>query len=484
MRLIPGSQPEATRAPRVSLRTRAEYRWLAAAMALTDYLAIVATFGLAYLARFGLTPGGFDFLAVTLLAPPVWIGVFAALRLYSVQRLAPAEEFKRITYGVTIGITAIVAASYWTKADLSRAWVGLCWVGALIVLFAIRRVWRYVVWRSRQRGLFVFRTLIVGVNDEAAHLVTIMRGGAHGFDAIGLVSPTPGAGPVVGAEVEGVPVVGLIRDVPMLLGELQADCVYVVSSAVAPADVRRMTKLARTEGIEVRLSANIPEMLSSRLAAQPIGGIMAFSIWGVRLTGLQAAAKRTFDVAAGAVLGFLLSPILLVIGVSIRATSRGPALYRQVRVGRFGRTFTVYKFRTMVADADDRLEEMRHRNEASAPMFKIAADERLTSVGRFLRRWSLDELPQLVNVLRGDMSLVGPRPPLPSEVAAYDDWHRERLEVRPGMTGLWQVSGRSDLNFDDAVRLDLFYIENWSLAFDCYLLAKTIPAVVTGRGAY
>ena len=204
----------------------------------------------------------------------------------------------------------------------------------------------------------------------------------------------------------------------------------------------------------------------------------------MRLTGFQATLKRTFDVALAGLLLVLTSPIWLLVAIAVKTTSKGPLLFRQVRVGRRSKPFTLFKFRTMVADADQQLEGLRASSDAPAPLFKLRNDTRVTKVGRRLRRWSLDELPQLWNVLRGDMSLVGPRPPLPAEVEEYEIWHRDRLEVRPGITGLWQVSGRSELSFDDYVRLDLFYIENWSPAFDLYLLAKTGPAVLLGRGAF
>jgi exopolysaccharide biosynthesis polyprenyl glycosylphosphotransferase len=202
------------------------------------------------------------------------------------------------------------------------------------------------------------------------------------------------------------------------------------------------------------------------------------------LTGSQALAKRAFDLVLS-VVGLLgLSPILLGTAIAVRISSRGPALYRQRRIGQRGRPFTMLKFRTMERDADTQVEELRLMHGVADVMFKLPDDPRVTSIGRFLRRFSLDELPQLFNVLRGEMSLVGPRPPLPEEVAVYEDWQFDRLEVRPGITGLWQASGRSELSFEECVRLDLFYIENWSLAYDLYIIMKTIPALFSRRGAY
>jgi exopolysaccharide biosynthesis polyprenyl glycosylphosphotransferase len=204
----------------------------------------------------------------------------------------------------------------------------------------------------------------------------------------------------------------------------------------------------------------------------------------LQLTRFQAAAKRACDVLVAGLGLLLLAPLLIAVALAIKLSSRGPVVFRQERTGLRGRPFTLLKFRTMVAGADQLLESLRERNEADGPLFKLRHDPRVTRVGRFLRRYSIDELPQLVNVLKGEMSLVGPRPPLASEVALYEEWQLDRLEVRPGITGLWQVSGRSELSFEDYIRLDLFYVENWSIAYDLFILSKTIPLLVSARGAY
>ena len=203
------------------------------------------------------------------------------------------------------------------------------------------------------------------------------------------------------------------------------------------------------------------------------------------ITGSDIApGKRLFDLAVSLTALALLVPLLAVIALLVKLGSPGPVLYRQQRVSRGGRLFELLKFRTMVVGAEYMVADLKARNEADGPLFKIRDDPRVTRVGRFLRRYSLDELPQLWNVLKGEMSLVGPRPPLPREVDAYEDWQLDRLEVRPGITGLWQVSGRSELPFDEYVRLDLFYIENWSLAYDLFIIAKTIPMLLAARGAF
>jgi exopolysaccharide biosynthesis polyprenyl glycosylphosphotransferase len=225
-------------------------------------------------------------------------------------------------------------------------------------------------------------------------------------------------------------------------------------------------------------------VLSSRLAPQTIGGVMTLSVNVLQLTRAQAAAKRACDVLVAGLGLLALAPLLLAVALAIKLGSRGPVVFRQERIGLRGRPFTLLKFRTMVAGADQLLEGLREQNEADGPLFKLRHDPRVTRVGGFLRRYSIDELPQLVNVLKGEMSLVGPRPPLAAEVALYEEWQLDRLEVRPGITGLWQVSGRSELPFEEYVRLDLFYVENWSIAYDLFILSKTIPLLVSARGAY
>jgi exopolysaccharide biosynthesis polyprenyl glycosylphosphotransferase len=279
-------------------------------------------------------------------------------------------------------------------------------------------------------------------------------------------------------------VLGNLVDLRDLIRTTGAECVFVASSAVSQDELKPVAKAVRLEGVEVRVTATLPEVLASRLTVQPLGGITALSLRPARLTGSQVVAKFAFDIIVSSVLLLLLSPLLAAVAIGVKLTSPGPVLYRQRRVGLRGRPFTMLKFRTMRRNADREVEQLRDAHGVTDVMFKMKNDPRVTRIGRWLRKFSIDELPQLFNVLRGDMSLVGPRPPLPEEVTRYEDWHFDRLEVPPGITGLWQVSGRSDIAFDDAVRLDIFYIENWSLTYDLYILIKTIPVLILNRGAY
>jgi exopolysaccharide biosynthesis polyprenyl glycosylphosphotransferase len=447
-------------------------------MAATDVASVVIAFGLAMLVHDRVMQERIDVWMLLVVAPILVVVIFAAFRLYSVRRISAAEEFRRLLLAVSLIVTTAVTFSFWSKASFSRLWIAGSWAMALILVLFTRYQWRAYDRRQREHGRLALRTLIVGANAEAGRVATEMRRAALGFVPLGYVCAEGWGRPTT-----DIPMLGHIDELETLIRESEADCLFVASSSIRPEHMARISTAARREGVEIRITANVQEILSTRVTAQPLGTLMAFSLQPVRLSGLQAAAKRSFDIVVTACALVVLAPVFGAVTLVVRLTSRGPVLFRQVRVGYRGRPFTLLKFRTMVSGAEDMLDDLLVLNEATGPLFKMADDPRVTRVGSFLRRWSLDELPQLWNVLVGDMSLVGPRPPLPREVAQYEDWMMARLEVRPGLTGLWQVNGRSDLPFDDYVRLDLFYIENWSLAYDLFIIAKTVPTLVTARGA-
>ena len=479
--LTPAAQPTQRRTPATAgFSARAGYRSLYRKVAVTDGLSV----GLAVLLARWLwldvqVPAG-RFLLLVLGAGFVAVAVFGAFHLYEAYRYTPAEEFRRIILAVSFCIGGLMLLSFWTHMELSRGWVALSWGGALLFALLTRRGWHWWVGRQRMNGRLSFPTLIVGTNAEGRHLLGQMENRAIGFSPIGMVAT--GSGDL--HDELGVPVVGGLEDLRSLIRDTGAECVFVASSAVAAADMTPIAKAVRLSGVEVRITATLPEVLASRLSVQPLGGITALSLRPVRLSGSQVVAKFTFDIIMSGLMLLVLSPLLLLVALAIKLTSPGPVLFRQQRVGLRGRPFTMLKFRTMVRHADQMVDELRRAHGVDDVMFKLRRDPRVTRVGRVLRKFSIDELPQLFNVVKGDMSLVGPRPPLPEEVTKYEEWQFDRLEVPPGITGLWQVSGRADLSFDDCVRLDLFYIENWSLAYDLYILAKTVPVLLTSRGAY
>jgi exopolysaccharide biosynthesis polyprenyl glycosylphosphotransferase len=450
-------------------------------MALGDSACVVAGLLLAYQFRFDvLWPPG-DFLAVLVLAPFVTVTVHLGFGLYRTHQYSSVEEFRRIILAVSTVITAIMLLSFWTSASTSRLWIVCAWLLALGLTGSLRRVWHHRIRLIRATGRLTFDTLIVGANREAQQLAELLKSDRLGYRPLGFVS----IGGYDAAVLDGLPVLGPIDGLRPLIRQTGASCVFVAATAVGPEDIKHVLRARRLDGVELRVTANFPAVLSAtRFTPQSIGGLMALSVNAVRLTRTQAIAKRTFDVVVSAAALLALLPVFALIALAIKLSTPGPVLFRQQRVGLQRRPFKLLKFRTMLVGAEAMIIGLRDRNEADGPLFKIRDDPRVTPIGRRLRRYSLDELPQLWNVLKGEMSLVGPRPPLPTEVAVYEEWQLDRLEVRPGITGLWQVSGRSELAFDEYVRLDLFYIENWSLAYDLFIVVKTIPMLLRARGAF
>jgi exopolysaccharide biosynthesis polyprenyl glycosylphosphotransferase len=456
-----------------------QYRSHYVLMGVSDALAVFFAMLLAYQLRFDRLLPTFDFWLLLLTVPLITPVVYLTMRLYRVHQYSTAEEFRRIIVAISLIISATVMVSFWSKASFSRMWMLLSWGLGLILALTVRRLWHWRVRRIRLEGKLTFRTLVIGANLEGERLAATMQTRELGFEPVGFV-----AGGMDDLRLDDDRVLGPVARVRELIRETKADCLFVASSAVTPEDVVQIMKARRLENVEVRFTANLPTVLSSRLAPQTIGGVMTLSVNVLQLTRAQAAAKRACDVVVSALGLLVLLPLFAVVAAVIKATSPGPVVFRQERIGLRGRPFTLLKFRTMCAGADLMLEDLRDRNEADGPLFKLRQDPRVTRVGAVLRRYSIDELPQLWNVLRGEMSLVGPRPPLAGEVARYEEWQHDRLEVRPGITGLWQVSGRSELSFEDYVRLDLFYVENWSIAYDLFILSKTVPLLVSTRGAY
>ena len=446
----------------------ARYRSLRIWMAVADALCLLAALGVAYLLRYGLAVR-LDYLIVIALAPLVWLGVFHGFALYQPQLLSAAEEFRRVISATGVGTVVIILFSFWSHATFSRLWVGTTAVLALSFELIARRAWRTYVAHQRATGRLALRTLIVGTNDEAELLRTNLQKVELGFEPIGFVS--------TGDEDGQTPAIGSLSELPRLIRDHGAECVFVASTGVKQSEMLVVAQAVRQEGLEVRVTANLPEILTSRVSVQQNGGVMSLSLKPVALTGSQVILKRAFDLIVSSFGLLLAAPLLAGVAVAIKVTSRGPALFRQERVTKGGRSFVMFKFRTM-ADAADAEEINR-----SSPYFKLPNDPRVTKVGSFLRKWSLDELPQLANVLRGEMSLVGPRPLPKDQVAANLELLSPRHEVPAGMTGWWQIHGRSEVGAQEALRMDLFYIENWSLSLDMYILGKTVGATLARKGA-
>ncbi|WP_182883108.1 MULTISPECIES: sugar transferase [unclassified Microbispora] len=394
-------------------------------------------------------------------------------------------EFRSVAQG-GLGLTAAVAiGAYLTQTMVARSYVMAMLPLATVLTLLFRHRMRKRLHRLRSRGEYMRRVVAVGHRQSVQELVLqLRRQPYHGMRVVAACLPNRQFRRQR-SDIDGVPVLGDFRDVAAVVDKVDAEAVAVLACPeLHGAALRRLAWAIESGGTDLFVAPALMDVAGPRISVRPVAGMPLLHVEHPELEGSRRLVKNAFDrIVAAAFLLVLLVP-MLVIAAFVRATSPGPALFRQTRIGRYGREFDMLKFRTMVVDAERLKLVLEQSNESDGVLFKIRNDPRITRVGHLLRRYSLDELPQLINVLRGEMSLVGPRPPLPAEVDQYGtDVHR-RLVVRPGMTGLWQVSGRSDLSWEESVRLDLRYVENWSLMMDLQVLWKTWSAVTGGRGAY
>lgn len=391
----------------------------------------------------------------------------------------PSEEVRNILGTVVVGMGFVVAIAFVVQfKELSRLWVVLFGVGSFLALVVERRVARAQFHRLRQTGRLTRPILIVGTDVHAIGLLnTYLRNPDLGYRVVGFVGDED-----IG-ERGGVRVLGPLHDLDLVLEQTRANGVVISQSGVEDELVNTLTRRLTDQGYHVALSSALTDIDITRFRPQQLDGRTLIYVEPVQRDGWRALAKRTFDIVTATTLLVLTLPIMIAATVAIRLEGPGPLLFRQRRVGRNGELFTMTKFRTMVPDAEARRDEIAHLNESDGPLFKMTEDPRITRVGRVLRKLSIDELPQLVSVLTGDMSMVGPRPALPHEIEDWDEALHERLVVPPGLTGLWQISGRSDSSFEQYRRLDLYYVHNWSLRHDLRICIRTIGVVVTGRGA-
>ncbi|WP_435822593.1 sugar transferase [Microbispora bryophytorum] len=432
--------------------------------------------------RFGeVTPYVMPYVMASAALPAVWAVILVLSRAYEPRLIGVgAEEFRRVARGGFTLIAGVTIAAYASKTGIARGYVLIALPLTTVLTLAARYGLRQRLHRRRARGGGCMRrVVVVGHRTAVAELVaTFRRERYHGMEVVAACVPTGAAG-----WIADVPVLGDFTDVPLVVEQVRADTVAVLACPELDGTaLRRLAwRLERTR-TDLVVAPALMEVAGPRIAIRPVAGLPLLHVEHPELTGGRRLVKGVFDRLVAAAALVVLAPLLAAVAVAVRASGPGPVLFRQRRVGRDGVEFTILKFRTMRRDAEARKVELV--SDADGVLFKVRRDPRVTPLGAALRRYSLDELPQLFNVLRGDMSLVGPRPPLPEEVARYGDDVRRRLVVRPGMTGLWQVNGRSDLSWEESVRLDLRYVENWSLMLDLQILWKTWSAVAGGAGAY
>ena len=412
----------------------------------------------------------------------IWTLLLVTREAYTSRRtVALASEVWQVVQVVGAGTLTLAAAGWLLRLEfVSRPFLILFAILDLLFLVGEKLVLRIGARRVRNRGFNYRSVLIVGINPRSEEVAGIID--AHpnwGLKLIGFVAPN-GHHP---DEVAGLPVLGSADDLPTILQEQVVDEVIFVLARRQLEEFEESFLLCSELGIRARVALYFPHM-KARVVLEELEGIPLLTFTNTPGAPFPMFLKRLQDISAS-LLGMVMSaPLLPVIAVAVKLSSSGPVLFSQERCGLNGRRFTLHKFRSMYEGSDQRLDEVAHLNEVEGPAFKARKDPRVTSVGRVLRRLSLDELPQLFNVLKGDMSLVGPRPPLPEEVERYERWQRRRLSMKPGLTGLWQVSGRADLDdFKSWINLDLAYIDQWSLWLDFKILLKTLPAVLSTRGA-
>jgi len=452
--------------------------------AVTDVGCALVAGLLAFEGRFGLGrshPAGY--LVISLCLPLAWVVTLALAGGYDPRFIGVGtDEFRKVLNAGVFLTAAVAIASYAGKAELARGYMAIALPSVTVFDLLARYALRKRLHRLRRHGGCMRRVVVVGHEPVIADITQMLRRDSH--HGLQVVAACVAGAPASDA-IAGVPAAGGLDQVTEAVRSYSADTVAVLACPeMAGQRLRQLAWELEKTGTELCVAPALLDVAGPRTTIRPVAGLPLLHVDHPEFGGARLVVKGAFDKLV-ALAGLALAlPLFLMIALAIKLDDRGPVLFRQVRVGKGGETFPVYKFRSMVTDAEQRRAELAGRNEQDGPLFKIRNDPRVTRVGRLLRRWSLDELPQLLNVVAGDMSLVGPRPALPEEAAVYGEYVRRRLAVKPGMTGLWQVNGRSDLSWEESVRLDLRYVENWSLMLDLQILWKTWAAVLRGSGAY
>ncbi len=421
-----------------------------------------------------------------LLVPVFWLPAMLMARTYEERFLwIGVEEYRRVLAASVSVLAAVATVSWALRLEVARGFVVVTLPLAAVLTLVTRAGHRHWLRRERRHGRHLQTTILAGPRAAVAALDEQLQRSPHqGYRVIGCCLPSGQQSSAADA-FNGLPVLGDVREVADVVKHFEVDTVAVLPGPeLQGGALRRLGWELEDTDAELLLAPAVTDVAGPRVHIRPVAGLPLLHVERPELTGVRRFTKELLDRSVAGVGLLVLLPVLLAIAVAIRLDSRGPVFFKQERVGRCGETFTMLKFRSMVQDAPRLANQLAASSEGNGVLFKMKQDPRVTRIGRTMRRYSVDELPQLINVLRGDMSLVGPRPPLVAEVEKYGtDMHR-RFLVKPGLTGLWQVSGRSDLSWDDSVRIDVRYVENWSLAFDLMIMWKTVGAVLRGSGAY
>jgi exopolysaccharide biosynthesis polyprenyl glycosylphosphotransferase len=489
------STAEAARTPTVHRAARSarplSVRWAVAPLLLLDTACIAASMAAAYLLRFELLPYWSQFslgfyVRIALVAIPMWLIVFALNRLYQPDYLfGGLQEYASAVNACTAGLVGLILYGFLDRQfeqQISRGYLAILWVLSVASVVGFRFCYRRLIYRLRERGLFVQRALIVGTNEEGQAVAAQLRAApAAGMHAVGFVDPAQSGR----TDVDGLPVLGDLARLDSLVERLRVTELIVIPTALQREDLLSIYRDWGTDDrVRIHLSSGLYELFTTGVQVKEVGFVPLLGLNRTRITGMDAFMKTVLDYVLALLAVTLLLPVFAIIAFLIGLGSPGPIIYRRRVVGLHGRQFGAYKFRTMISDADAYLQTHPQLQDEWDCTGKIQDDPRITRVGRLLRRYSLDELPQLFNVLKGEMSLVGPRMITPAELKHFRRWRHNLLTVKPGMTGLWQISGRADLSYEERVRLDMYYIRNYTIWLDLKLLFNTVWAVLRGQGAY
>jgi len=466
-------------------------RKLVLALVSADVIALACAVTLSWLARYRFTNENlafwgyrFPYGVLALVALPLWLCGLVIRGSYDRSIIGSSPtEYSRVA-GVVMGLLMLVCAlSFVGSVPVSRGLIAVFFPALLAFSLLGRYGVRKRLHRRRAKGNALRRVVLVGDRAAVSNLTTHLRRSPHaGYEVVGAY--VPGGSSVVFDDLD-LEVLGEPDQLVSDISQQEIDAVAVSGHDLFQNEsLRSLAWKLHGTGIQLLMAPDMAEIAGPRIVSRPAGGLPMLLVEEPRTGGPAQFVKALTERGAAAVALFVLSPLLAAIAAAVKLTSPGPVLFRQTRVARDGNEFAMLKFRSMVDGADEQVDELTEQNDHDGVLFKIREDPRVTRVGRFMRRYSLDELPQLWNVVRGDMSIVGPRPPLPTEVSQYGGDVGRRLMVKPGITGLWQVSGRSDLSWDESVRLDLYYVENWSLTLDLVIVGKTVKAVLAGSGAY
>lgn len=420
------------------------------------------------------------------------IFIFFLFKLYGWDSIYRGSGYyARILRAISINIIAIIIFGYLFETfSFSRIWIFLLYFTSIFLLFLSRFLIRVFTEKLIQMLDLSSRVLIVGIGENAKRIEDSFKKYSKGmYKIIGYVDKLEKLKEgkkylIESLHLKKSMVMGRLEDLREIAKKSGARRIIISSNEYKYYEILSMLEELKGMDVSVLIFPGFFEFSIKRMTMREISGIPLMQVKNVGFFGMDLFYKNVIDAVLGAVVFLFFIPVYLIVGAVIKINSKGPIFYKQVRYTKNYKKFYMYKFRTMYLDAEQRLAELKKYNEADGPIFKIKNDPRITRVGRFLRKFSIDELPQIINVLKGELSIVGPRPPIPEEAEQYDEWQKKRLNVKQGITGMWQVSGRSGLNFEEMTRFDLYYIQNWSIGMDIKILLKTIPAVLFGRGAY